>query len=239
MEWNKFKDNFHESWHAKIRPFIESEDCDKIYAYLKSESKRGKSIAPLSQNVWRCFQETPLDDLKVVLMGLCPYHSLYNGSPVADGLLMGCTITGKLQPTLDQFYTGIEKEIYDGLCLEAERGPDVDYLSRQGVLMLNAALTTEINKAGSHLDIWEPFIKFLYEEIINPTGVPTVFLGKEASKYKKYCAPFTWQFVTSHPASASYRNTQWDTEGVFTKVNKIVWENNADTIMWLNIDPPF
>ncbi len=53
MEWNKFKDKFHESWHAKMRPFIESEECDKIYAFLKSESKRGKTIAPLSQNVWR------------------------------------------------------------------------------------------------------------------------------------------------------------------------------------------
>ena len=234
MEWNKFKDKFHPSWHEKLRPFIESEDCDKIYAHLKFESKRGKTIAPLSPNVWRCFQETPLDELKVVMMGLCPYHTLYNGSPVADGLLMGCSITGKLQPTLDQFYYGIETELYNGLNLDWWRNPNVEYLAHQGVLMLNAALTTEINKAGSHLDIWEPFIKYLYENVINETNVPTVYFGKEAAKYKKYCAPFTWQFIVSHPASASYRGADWDTEGVFGKVNKIIWENHNDTIAWLD-----
>ena len=89
MKWNSFEDKIHKSWHEKLRPFIESEDCDKIYERLKFDSKRGKTIAPLSPNVWRCFKETSLDDLKVVLMGLCPYHTLYNGSPVADGLLAG------------------------------------------------------------------------------------------------------------------------------------------------------
>ena len=231
MKWESFKDKIHESWHDKLRPFIESEDCDKIYERLKFDSKRGKTIAPLSPNVWRCFKETPLDELKVVLMGLCPYHNLYNGSPVADGLLMGCSVTGKLQPTLDQFYYGIETELYNGLNLDWWRNPNVEYLAHQGVLMLNAA---EINKAGSHLDVWEPFIKYLYENVINETNVPTVYFGKEAAKYKKYCAPFTWQFIVSHPASASYRGMDWDTEETFGKLNKIIWENHNDTIAWLD-----
>lgn len=234
MKWESFKDKIHESWHDKLRPFIESEDCDKIYERLKFDSKRGKTIAPLSPNVWRCFKETPLDELKVVLMGLCPYHTLYNGSPVADGLLMGCSVTDRLQPTLDQFYYGVETELYNGLNLDWKKNPNVEYLCHQGVLMLNAALTTEINKAGSHLDVWEPFIKYLYENVINETNVPTVYFGKEAAKYKKYCAPFTWQFIVSHPASASYRGMDWDTEGTFGKVNKIIWENHNDTIAWLD-----
>ena len=237
MKWNKFEDKIHESWHEKLKPFIESEDCDKIYERLKFDSKRGKTIAPLSPNVWRCFKETPLDELKVVLMGLCPYHTLYNGSPIADGLLMGCSITDRLQPTLDQFYYGLETELFGGLSLEWWRNPNVEYLAHQGVLMLNAALTTEINKAGSHLDVWEPFIKYLYENVINETNVPTVYFGKEAAKYKKYCAPFTWQFIVSHPASASYRGLDWDTEGTFGKVNKIIWENHNDSIMWLDSMP--
>jgi len=53
MIWDNFKDSFHESWHDKMRPFIESEECDKIYAFLKSESGRGKIIAPISSNVFR------------------------------------------------------------------------------------------------------------------------------------------------------------------------------------------
>jgi hypothetical protein len=67
MNFEKFKRCFHESWHDKIRPFIESEECDNIYKFLKHESGRGKRIAPLSDNVYRCFLETPLDTLKVVM----------------------------------------------------------------------------------------------------------------------------------------------------------------------------
>lgn len=237
MQWEKFKDQFHESWHAKVRPFIESEQCDKIYEFLKKESKRGKKIAPLSSNVFRAFRETSLDNLKVVMMGMCPYHTSIGGEYVADGLLMGCSITGKLQPSLEQFYKAIERELYEDV--KHEKTPDVRYLASQGVLMLNAALTTEINKAGSHIALWEPFTRYLFEHVLDTAGVPIIFLGKDAAKYERYVPPFTWSFTLSHPASASYKNTDWDTEGVFGKVNKILKDNNNYKIWWLYEEPPF
>jgi uracil-DNA glycosylase len=239
MDFSKFKSQLHPSWHAKMRPFIESDQCDKIYAYLKAESKRGKKVAPISMNVWRCFKETSLDDLKVVVMGMCPYHTFKNDLPVADGLLMGCSVTEQVQPSLDQFYGAMEREFYDGLNLSIIKNPDVSFIAHQGVLMLNAALTTEMNKAGSHIEIWEPFIKYLFEEIINHLGVPIVFLGKDAARYKKYTGIFTHVFEVSHPASASYKGTEWDTEGVFTKVNRLLEENNGFSVHWLDVDAPF
>jgi uracil-DNA glycosylase len=238
MNWEKFKDNFHESWHSKMRPFIESEECDKIYAYLKKEAGRGKQIAPSSSNVFRCFKETPLTDLKVVLMGMCPYHTARDGQPVADGLLMGCSITRRLQPSLEQFYGGVERELYNGLNLKYDKTPDVSYLAKQGVLMINAALTTEINKAGSHIALWEPFIKHFFE-VIEVEGAPIIFLGKDAAKYKKYTPPLSWSFTVSHPASAAYKQTEWDSEGVFGKVNKILKDKNNFNIVWLDEEPPF
>jgi len=239
MNWQNFKHQFHPSWHARMRPFIESEECDKIYAFLKAESKRGKRVAPLSMHVWRCFLETPLDDLKVVMVGLCPYHTLRNDAPIADGLLMGCSITEQIQPSLEQYYGAVERDIYDGLNLHIIKDPDVSYLAHQGVLMFNAALTTEINKAGSHLDVWEPFVKYLFEEIINHLGIPIVFLGKDAAKYKKYTGIFTHVFELSHPASAAYKNSEWDTEGVFSKLNVLLEENNGFSVQWLQVDVPF
>jgi len=235
MEWEKFKDKFHESWHAKMRPFIESNECDAIYEFLKKESKRGKQIAPLSSNVYRAFKETPLDELKVVLMGMCPYHTFKNGEPVADGLLMGCSTTGYPQPSLDKFYDAMEKEFHNGLNLKRHKDPDVSYLAKQGVLMLNAALTVEMNKAGSHSDIWEPFTVYLLEHVLDTSGVPFIFLGKDAAKYERYIPPFTWSFTVSHPASASYKQTDWETDGVFKKVNEILKQNNNFEIGWLNI----
>ena len=237
MNWDLFKPLFHESWHSKMRPFIESEECDKIYAHLKDRSRKGHKVAPLASNVYRCFLETPLTDLKVILVGMCPYHTEKNGVFVADGLLMGCSNTDRIQPSLQQFYDAVERDVYNGLKLTSIKGPDVSYLAKQGVLMLNAALTTEINKAGSHLAIWEPFMKYFFEEVVAAEGAPIVFLGKEAAKLEKYTSPFTWVFKISHPASAAYKNSEWDSEGTFTKVNKILKDNNNFKIEWLDIVP--
>jgi uracil-DNA glycosylase len=238
MNWELFKEYFHESWHKKMQPFIESEACDDIYKYLKFQSKRGKKIAPLSSVIYRCFKETPLDDVKVVMIGMCPYHTFINGIPVADGLLMGCSVTNRLQPSLEKFYEGVEKELFNGLNFTYQKLPDVSYLAKQGVLMFNAALTTEMNKAGSHIELWEPFTKYVLEEILTPLGAPTIFLGKDASKYEKYTSPFAWNFVLSHPASAAYKQSEWDTEGKFTMVNKILKDNNNFEIQWL-YDVPY
>ena len=233
MIWEKFKDFFHESWHDKMKPFIESEECDKIYAHLKSESKRGKMILPLSENVYRCFKETPFNEIKVIIVGMCPYHVMRSGNPVADGLLMGCSTTGVLQPSLEQFYGGIERELYRGFALDRKKNPDVSYLAHQGVFMYNAALTTELNKAGSHLELWEPLNDYLFTNVFAFSGIPTIFLGKEAAKVSKYLTGFDWQFPISHPASASYKNGEWSTEGTFKKVNTLIKENNGYTIDWL------
>jgi uracil-DNA glycosylase len=237
MNFEKFKSCFHESWHTKMQPFIESAECDAIYAYLKKETRRGKQIAPLSSNIYRCFMETPLTDLKVIMVGMCPYHTMKNNVCVADGLLMGCSSTDYIQPSLEQFYDAVEKDVFKGLELSAVKGPDVTYLAKQGVLMLNAALTTEINKAGSHLSIWEPFMKYFFENVVSLEGAPIIFLGKDAAKLEKYVSPFKWVFKLSHPASAAYKNSEWDSEGTFTKVNKILKDNNNYTVEWLDILP--
>lgn len=239
MDFDKFKDQFHESWHSKMQPFIESEACNKIYQFLKKESGRGKSIAPHSSNVFRAFKETPYDEMKVVMMGMCPYHTFKFGQPVADGLLMGCSSTGYLQPSLIKFYEGVREELHKDLKIKFDGMCDVSYLARQGVLMLNAALTVEMNKPGSHNELWEPFIIYLMENVLDTLGVPFIFLGKDAAKYEKHLPPLTWTFTLPHPASASYRHIDWETNGVFNKVNTILKQNNNVEIDWLDVTPPF
>lgn len=235
MNWEKFKDQFHESWHHKIKPFIESEKCDKIYEFLKRESQRGKRIAPSSMHTYRAFL-TPLNEIKCVLLSYCPYHTFVNGSPVADGLAFSCGITGKMQPSLDVFFTGLENDLCNGMNLNYIRNPDLSYLAKDGVFLWNAALTVEALKAGSHQEIWESFTKYVLEECLAYTGIPIVFIGKDAAKYKKYVTPLTHGhiFEIEHPAFAARMNSDWETKGVFTKINRIVKENNGYTINWFN-----
>jgi uracil-DNA glycosylase len=228
MDFDNFKELIHESWWAKLSPWIESEDCDKLYAFLKRESKRGRVLCPLSSNVWKAFLLTPYEEVRVILCGFSPYHSLYNKKPVASGLLMDCSITGRLQPSLEKWYDEIDR-VYEVKC---KRNPDLSYLAKDGVLMLNAGLTTEALKAGSHNLRWEGFMKYLFEEVLITTGMPVIFLGKEARKVEKYIAPFTWVFKPLHPVSASYTSSDWDSEGIFLQTNEILKGNNNSTVTW-------
>jgi uracil-DNA glycosylase len=230
MKFDNFKDYLHSSWHSKLKWWIESEACDEVYAFLKNESKRGRSLAPLSSNVWRAFKETPFDDIRVIVVGMAPYHTFIDNKPIADGLCLSCSITGKLQPSLEQWYSEIQKQLYQGTTIIKE--PDLKFLATQGVLLLNASLTTEKDKAGSHMEIWSGFMKFLFEEVLDVIGVPMVFLGQEAAKYERYASPFTWRFIVSHPASASYKGSEWDSEDVFKKVNKVLRESFGTRINW-------
>ena len=143
------------TWWTRIEPFWDKGGFEPIYEFLKYEGMRGKFIAPHPSNTFRCFQETSVENIKVVMIGLSPYHTFtYDNIPVADGLLMSCSVTGKLQPSLEKYYDAVENQLYKGLNLHIIRNPDLTFLANDGVMLLNAALTTEKNKAGNHLHIW-------------------------------------------------------------------------------------
>ena len=77
-------------------------------------------------------------------------------------------------------------------------------------------------------------MKYLFEEVIITTGMPAVLLGKESLRIKKYLSPFTWTIELSHPSSAAYIGGEWDSEGMFTKINTILKGNNNFEIKWNN-----
>jgi uracil-DNA glycosylase len=227
------------TWWKKIRPFWASGGFDPVYSFLRAQSQAGKQICPASMHTYRAFVETPFEELKCVIVCQDPYFKFVNGSPIASGVALDCSITARVQPSLQNFYSGLEKELFDGLNLNYVQDYDLSYLSAQGVLLLNAALTVEKDKPNSHMDIWEPFTKFLLQEVISTTGVPVLFVGKEASRFELLLAGTNPTYTLSHPASSAYTGRPWETEGVFTKINKNIWESNEETIMWLLVDPPF
>lgn len=86
MNWELFKDQFEEGWGLKLRPFIESGECDKIYAKLKADKEEGRFICPHYSDTWKAFKVCPWNKLKVVIIGQDPYPYYYNKKYVADGL---------------------------------------------------------------------------------------------------------------------------------------------------------
>lgn len=243
MKFENVKHKFG-GWADYFKEFIGSEAFDDIFARLKWETGRGRIICPQSQDTFRVFTETDPKDLRCIFILQDPYPWVQwikgDKKYVADGLAMSCSNTGICQPSLTQFYQGMEKELCGGMNLEMEYCPDLSYLAKQGVMLLNCSLTVEKDKPGSHLDLWRPFTRYFIEEILNNyfSGLPIAFFGQGAAKLEPLIAPFIhWTRVVIHPAAAAHKGTNWDSKGLFTWVNTLIEQNNGPEfkINWYKI----
>lgn len=228
------------TWAPKLRPFIESEDMDKIFAFLKGRTQAGKIVCPHHTDLFRAFRECDYDNLKCVIVGKDPYPQIRNGSYAADGLAFSCSHTGKIEASLSAIYTGMEDDLAKGFDLNLIRNPDLTYLAKQGVLLLNSSLTCEQNDIGVHAPfingteqvyIWKPFIEFLFNEVLNNYN-PTIFIfmGADAQKYSKIPVPFHHHIIeVEHPAAGSYQKPArpWNHQNCFSRVNAILRANNG------------
>jgi uracil-DNA glycosylase len=238
LNWASFESKFGD-WAPKIKSFFESGKMDDIYNFLKKESKEGKQIAPKSFNTYRCFTETSYQNLNCVIFLQDPYFKFINDEPIASGVAMDCSISARVQPTLRNFYSGIETELFNGLNLDYINGPNLDYLTKQGVLLINTALTVEKDKAGSHADVWKEFTSFLLTEVLSVTGVPILFLGKEAQSFMPLVKNTNPCFKLTHPAAAAYSGGVWKTGTTFNDINLSLEGSNNELIVWLDFELPF
>jgi uracil-DNA glycosylase len=244
---DKLREQIGPAWTKMLAPFIESEEMDKLFRYIKERGKVSR-ICPKSEDLWKALRLTPPDKVRVIVAGIAPYHTYtsngkgkYKGDeyPVADGLALSCSKSYKekgLQPSLEQVYNCLEME-YNNNMLDPGmiRDGDLTYLAQQGVLLYNVALTVEEGKACSHNDAWGKFNQYFWEEVVNKymKGIPVILLGQQSWKSEQYIAPMLhYVFKCAHPASAAYKGDNWSDDGTFRKVDKILMENNGDTISW-------
>lgn len=237
LNWDKFAKQFHESWHKKMKPIIESEQVGEIYSFLK---KSGKEITPHYSNTFRSFR-VDLSQLNVVMVGQDPYPQKSGELYVANGRAFDCSNTGVLQKSLEILYSGIEDDCYGGLNLEYTPTPDLSYLEMQNVMLTNASLTCFVNNPGSHYELWKPFWALVFEEIFSvQAGLIFIFMGRNAQFYENYTNTHSHNVLEcEHPIAASYSGRSWKHERVFSEANQILKENNGIEISWLLQEAPF
>ena len=211
-------------WATKLKSYIQSSDFDKILSELYNLRETGKRFTPPLKQVFRAFEECPADNLKVIMIGQDPYPQI----GVADGLAFSCGNTLKPQPSLKNIFEAVEKTIHQEW--PTYQDPNLTRWANQGVLLLNRALTCEIDKVGSHYDIWNDFLMYVLD-IINFTssGIIFVLLGAKAQELETLIGPNHYIIKASHPASAAYTKTTWDCNDLFNKVNEIIEKNNGPT----------
>ena len=201
-------------WANKLRGFLQSSDFDKILNTLYKLREEDKRFTPPLKQVFRAFEECPHDKLKVIMIGQDPYPQL----GVADGIAFSCGNTLKPQPSLKNIFEAVSVTVHDGV-----QDPDLTRWANQGVLLLNSALTCQVDKVGSHYAIWQEFICYTMD-ILNftDTGLIFVLIGKQAQELEGMIGEHHHIIKTTHPAYASYIKQPWDCGDVFNKINKII-----------------
>jgi len=216
-------------WATKLRGFVQSSDFDKILDKLYKLREDDKRFTPPLKQVFRAFEECPVDKLKVIMIGQDPYPNF----GVADGLAFSCSNTGKPQPSLIKMFENIDATVYDNEC--REYNPDLTRWANQGVLLLNTALTCQVDKVGSHYTIWQEFIMYVLDMLnFTDSGLIFVLMGKQAQELESMIGEHHHVIKTTHPAYASYTKQPWDSGNMFNECNKIINGQNGPTfkITW-------
>ena len=151
------------------KPYFES-----LVRFLHQEKAQGKRIFPPGSQIFKAFDLTPLDQVKVVILGQDPYH----GPGQAHGLSFSVPEGVPAPPSLKNIF----KEIESDLGVRMSGYPDLEKWARQGVLLLNAILTVRSGEAASHSKIgWEKFtdavIRYLSD---NCSGIVFMLWGNFA-----------------------------------------------------------
>ncbi|TDJ03817.1 MAG: uracil-DNA glycosylase, partial [Deltaproteobacteria bacterium] len=199
--WSKYlKGEFEKPYMVELSKFLE-------------EEYTGKTIYPERDHIFAAFNNTPFDKVKVVIIGQDPYH----GKDQAHGLCFSVRPGVRVPPSLLNIY----KELNRDLGIEI---PTHGYLmdwAKQGILLLNATLTVEASKAGSHQNKgWETFTDTVVE-ILNREKENLIFVlwGSYAQKKGENISDKHLVLKSTHPSPFSaYRGFLGC--GHFTKINQ-------------------
>ena len=125
----------------------------------------------------------------------------------------------------------VNRTVYNGHPVSED--VDLSRWSNQGILMLNTALTVEVDKIGSHYDIWRKFTAYLLDWLSNYNpGLIYVYMGKKAEEWSELTTNTEYKFMVKHPASAAYNGSKWDSDNVFNKISSIVTNTTGNIITW-------
>jgi uracil-DNA glycosylase len=164
------------SWKARIGDWFAREDMQQLAQFLRQRKAAGATVYPPGRDLFAAFNATPFDAVKLVILGQDPYH----GPGQAHGLCFSVLPGVPVPPSLLNIYKELEADL--GIA-RASHGCLLPW-AQQGVLLLNAVLTVEDGKPGSHQGKgWEGFTDHVVE-VLNRERDGLVFLlwGSYAQK---------------------------------------------------------
>lgn len=204
---------------------IDRNELSKVISILNVLYKT-KEIFPCKDLVFKAFQECPYSTCKVVIIGQDPYYT----PNVATGIAFANN-NKVSSPSLEIIKNAVVNlEIpHNSYTFD----PTLRQWARQGVLLLNSALTVERNKALSHTLLWHNFMIKLLTNLskVNAIGV-YILLGKTAWDLERYIKN-SYILKDNHPSYYARTNTNMS-DRVFRKASDIVYKLYEEKITWFN-----
>ncbi len=214
-----------ESWKEQLKDEFEKDYFVKLTDFVRDEYRTRKTFPP-AKLIFNAFEHTPFDKVKVVILGQDPYHN--DGQ--AHGLCFSVPEGIQPPPSL----VNIFKEINRDLGIPVPPSGDLTRWANQGVLLLNATLTVEAHKAGSHQKKgWEEFTDAAIHRLAdNRENLVFILWGSYAQKKASFIDTTKHLVLKSvHPSPLSAHNGFFGNNH-FSETNKYLESKGITPIEW-------
>ena len=214
------------SWKAALQEEFEQPYMKQLGEFLRREKAAGKAIYPPGPLIFHALNSTPLEQVRVVILGQDPYH----GAGQAHGLCFSVQPGVAPPPSLQNIF----KELKRDLNLDMPSHGYLQHWADQGVLMLNTSLTVEQGMAGSHAKMgWQRLTDRIIE-VISERRSDVVFLlwGAHAQSKAKLIDPTRHLLLKSvHPSPLS-AHRGFIGNGHFSRANQFLKQRGLEPIDW-------
>jgi uracil-DNA glycosylase len=217
------------SWREALAPVLATREARQLGGWLKAEEAAGRRIYPPRGYRLRAFDLTPLDEVRVVILGQDPYH----GAGQAHGLAFSVPDGVRTPPSLLNIY----KELAADCGIRPPQNGNLEHWARQGVLLLNNSLTVQEGQAGSHQNKgWEAITDAAVAAVaVRPE--PCVFMlwgshaKKKAMRVPGLSGSHHLVLTAPHPSPLSAHAGFFGCRH-FSRANAFLKEQGRGTIDW-------
>jgi uracil DNA glycosylase len=201
-------------WNNILVPIIKNPIFTPLVAKWLEDVTSGATFTPPMKDIFKSMMLCPPDDVRVVFINGLPFE----GSGQADGL----ALSGYVQNANAKFFA-------DAFPTDPEDLPqaNLEYLVKQGVLMLNVAATCTLGKPDSHAILWGPVTKAIIESMQDQTGIIYVFVGDAVEAFGSLISEHNYKMFIPNPDKKN-----WNDMDIFNIINSILKKNTGDVIKW-------
>lgn len=216
-----------DDWKNALADALLTPSMDHLRQFLQHEYHAGKTIFPPKQAIFKALNTTPLQQVKVVILGQDPYHGVGQANGLSFSVQRGLT----LPPSLRNIY----HELHNDLGIPPVQHGDLTPWAEQGVLLLNSVLTVEQARPASHQQQgWEIFTDAIID-VLNEQREHLVFILWGAYAQRKGQRIDTQRHLVlkaAHPSPMSANRGGFFGCRVFSKANHYLTQHGIIPIEW-------